>query len=346
MNILFLAAQFYPSRGGVQTHVLKLSRELVKMGHNVTVVTEGGEPDASDASNGSMVRRTDYDGIHIIYCNFGPRGFAKKFRIWSMMWSLRAEFMKSDIVHCHDVFFWYLPLRLIYPKIHVFTTFHGYEMVFPPRRKAILIRRLSNKLSRGSIHIGSYIQKWYGTQADVTLYGGVDLVDAPKPSPSRMVRIAMVGRLDKDIGCLTSGEVLKLLKRRGTPFRLDVYGEGSMSGLLEEYGKVHGMVENVQEQLRDVDIVFASSYLSILDALAYWKPVCAVYENPLKRDYLTCAPFAPWLCISDKPGEIVDYIVKIGQAKFELPRQAELKTYLTRNTWKNVAEAYIKLWEK
>jgi len=68
---------------------------------------------------------------------------------------------EADIVHCHDVFFWYLPFRFLYPKKKVFTTFHGWEGIFPPKWQAKVIRNISEKLSFGNICVGDFIRKWY-----------------------------------------------------------------------------------------------------------------------------------------------------------------------------------------
>jgi phosphatidylinositol N-acetylglucosaminyltransferase subunit A len=106
MKILFLAARFYPQRGGVENHVYQLSQELIKKGHSVTVITEAPE--------GEWTYSTHVKGIEVIYTDFGSRGFAKKFRIWWRLWRLRKDVEKADVVHCHDVFFWYLPMRLLY----------------------------------------------------------------------------------------------------------------------------------------------------------------------------------------------------------------------------------------
>ena len=42
MKILFLTALFYPSIGGVETHVHEIAEELIKLGNQVTIVTEYG----------------------------------------------------------------------------------------------------------------------------------------------------------------------------------------------------------------------------------------------------------------------------------------------------------------
>ncbi|HEX8932546.1 MAG TPA: glycosyltransferase, partial [Patescibacteria group bacterium] len=41
MKILFLARRFYPDIGGVEKHVLEISKRLAAIGHEVTVVAEG-----------------------------------------------------------------------------------------------------------------------------------------------------------------------------------------------------------------------------------------------------------------------------------------------------------------
>ena len=40
MTIVFLARLFYPHIGGVEKHVLEISRILIEKGHKVSIVTE------------------------------------------------------------------------------------------------------------------------------------------------------------------------------------------------------------------------------------------------------------------------------------------------------------------
>jgi len=35
----------------------------------------------------------------------------------------RQLLQNADIIHCHDVFYWYLPFRFLYPHKPVFTPF-------------------------------------------------------------------------------------------------------------------------------------------------------------------------------------------------------------------------------
>ena len=168
MNILFLTRRFYPQIGGVETHVLELGKRIIQDGHRLTVITEMKSNLSSAPHSLSSI-----EGIEIIRINNGKDNWFKKIRIWKELFKQQKLIRNADIVHCHDVFFWYLPFRFIYPLKRVYTTFHGYETKFPPLKKAIFIRKLSKKLSFGNICVGNYIEKWYGTNADFIIYGGV-----------------------------------------------------------------------------------------------------------------------------------------------------------------------------
>ena len=164
MTIVFFTHRFWPEIGGVEKHALEVALELVKRGHKVTVLAE---------NNGNLKDGEIYNGIEIIRIRIHTSERLKKFIIWKWLFINRKLIEKADVIHCHDVFFWFLPFRFLYPKKPVFTTFHGYETKFPPSYKAILMRKISEKLSFGNICIGDYIKKWYGTKPDFITYGGI-----------------------------------------------------------------------------------------------------------------------------------------------------------------------------
>ncbi|MBI4091770.1 MAG: glycosyltransferase family 4 protein, partial [Candidatus Levybacteria bacterium] len=192
MNVLFLTRRFYPDIGGVEKHVLEVSKELVKRGHEVTVITENSfslklrgvntyhSEDQSDtysinsnkAVKSIQIDHSELKKIKVLRLNFGKENSFKKFRVWLRLLRHTDTIKKSSVVHCHDVFFWYLPFRFLFPFKKVFTTFHGYETIFPPSTKARLLRKISEKLSYGNICIGDFIKKWYGTKPDYVTYGG------------------------------------------------------------------------------------------------------------------------------------------------------------------------------
>ena len=183
MKVLFLTRRFYPDIGGVEKHVLEVSKRLIERGHDVTVIAENyhsiHQSDTQYIKSKQPVKSIQNDDFVVekikVYRIYGGRdNWFKKFRIWLGMWELINVVRDADIIHCHDVFFWYVPFRFLFPEKKVFTTFHGFEG-YPVKKKEILVRKVSEFLSRGTISVGSFIKKWYGTNSDYIIYGGVDV---------------------------------------------------------------------------------------------------------------------------------------------------------------------------
>ena len=344
MTVLFFSRLFWPHVGGVERHVLEVGKELVARGHTVTVVAERHSKD---------LPMKDYFGeIQIYRISIGSDSWFKKFRIW--LWLLRHKELiaEADVIHCHDVFFWFLPLRFLFPKKPVYTTFHGYEGKFPPSQNAILVRRLSAYWSKGNICVGDYIEKWYWTKSSYVTYGAVRLGHRAKSEErtrtvNEKIKILLIGRLEKDTGITTYLNAIKRLKRKKVRFKLEVCGDGPLREKVEKFGKVYGFVEDLGPFLEHADIVFTSSYLSILEALAYKKVVIAVYENPLKEDYLAMAPFANTIVITPSPKEISEHVVRLTQ-------NVKARDWLTNKgyhwvsdqSWEKVTDMYEALWRK
>src|SRR3989344_872420 len=127
MKIVFLARRFYPDIGGVEKHVYEISKRLIKKGHKVTVITQSeGDKD-------------ELDGIRIVRIDKASKNSSEKLHIWKWMLSNRKLFTEANVVHSHDVFFWYLPLKLLFPSKKSFITFHGYE-TYPIKKIAKIMR--------------------------------------------------------------------------------------------------------------------------------------------------------------------------------------------------------------
>lgn len=167
MTILFFTRLFYPHIGGVEKHVMEISKRLINKGYNIIVITES----LNASHNEKNIKNDNFEtanGIKIYRINSGKDNWFKKIRIWNSLWKIRKIIKKADIIHCHDVFYWYLPFRFLYPRKRVYTTFHGYES-YPIKKKAVLIRKLSEKLSYGNICIGDFIKKMVRYQARLCL---------------------------------------------------------------------------------------------------------------------------------------------------------------------------------
>lgn len=353
MKILFLSRLFYPHIGGVETHVMEISKRLIKQGHEVTVLTEELEILKEVQDNKTKTRNHTSDpeivnGIKIYHMHVGKDNWLKKFRIWYSMWKMRQLIKDADIVHCHDVFFWYAPFRFLYQNKPVYTTFHGHEGRFPLSPKTVFIRKFSDDFSFGSINIGDFIQKWYGTHPNYVSYGGVTVSSNKKNQPTNTKpRIIFIGRLEQDTGIVNYLQALEILKKKKVGFTLEAYGDGSLRSDVEKLGTVHGFVKAVYTIIYKADLVLCSSYLSILEAFAAKKLVISTYDNPLKKDYLTMSPFAQWIIIKKEPeklAERIEYYLTHPKEQKEIIEKSY--TWAKEQTWDNVTNLYLKLWKK
>lgn len=331
MTIVFLSPRFPPQIGGVEKHAFEVAKRLSKK-HKVIVVTESPRRDM----------REKIGDLTVFRLYFGKVGWFKKIRIWIKIFKLRRLFEKADIVHCHDVFFWYIPLRLFYPGKKVYITFHGYETIFPPSGKTIFIRELSERLSKGNISIGSYIKKWYGTNPSLVSYGAADGNKYSKvKKPNSKLRILFVGRMDEDTGVRIYSQTLAKLKN----FEFEACGDGALRKELEKFGKVHGFVKNVRQKILKSDIVFAASYLSILEAMINKRPVFSVFENPLKEDYLKMTPFKNWITIQKSSKVLANRMKSFVKSKKIREKKVNLAyNWAKKETWDKLTADYLRLW--
>jgi glycosyltransferase involved in cell wall biosynthesis len=355
MTILFFARRFYPQIGGVEKHVLKIGKCLVKLGHKVIVIAEyekntKGQDYHSAYKSATSVGKVE--GIEIYRINAGKDDWFKKFRIWKELWRLRKYIVSADVVHCHDVFFWYLPFRFLYPAKKVFTTFHGYEGNFIPTRKAIIMHKLAEKFSHGNICIGKFLEKWYGTKATYISYGAVEIPDPKKTGKTDKNSIVFLGRLEKETGIMEYLKAFNKLSKTYKDFKLEVLGDGSLMGKAKEYVVVNhlsvnfrGFIENTAKYVERVSFVFVSRYLGMLEAMMSKKYVLAVYNNKIKEDYLRMTPFSDYISISSNANEIYQELKRC--LLNEEQKNAKIdKAYdwVKDKTWDNMVNVYLKLW--
>lgn len=272
MKILFLSHYFYPHIGGVEKHTLEVSRSLIKKGHKVTVLTEKYQKDLKiEETNG---------GIQIIRFRYSHIKFFGLFSIWIWLFKNRKLILNANIVHCHDVFIWYLPFRFLYPTKKVYTTLHGWEGVWPIPWQNIFLKQIANKLSEGSIAVGRYIEKYYKIKTNKVVYGATSTSTTPIKKKIKN-NIVWLGRLEKDTGL---PEFLKWLKNSKSKFKVDFVGDGSLKDDCEKYGKVQGFV-NPEPFLQQAEYCVPGGYLSYIEAIQYGCKIKVFPNNPLKKDY-------------------------------------------------------------
>jgi len=337
MNILMLTPSFQPSIGGVQTHVRRVCEELVALGHRATVVCRREDP--------SSPARERLGGIEIT--RVPARG--NRLAAWR---AVSGALREADVVHCHDAyafFRYYLPFRLMSPGRPVFITFHGYEG-WPLRRSAQVMRRLASRLCSGSICVGEFIKQYYGTACDLVTYGGVDALEPSEPEENSAV---FVGRLDSDTGVLEYLEATRILRDEyGRDLPVHICGDGRLRAevartvrVLDLAAKYHGAVVNPQEYLRRGRYAFVSGYLSMLTAMALGRLVFALYETPIKRDYLACFPGARHAVVTEHPGAVArELAAHMAEPRRSMEQIAAAQQFARQHTWDKVAALYLQLW--
>ncbi|OGH06023.1 MAG: hypothetical protein A2W22_03815 [Candidatus Levybacteria bacterium RBG_16_35_11] len=351
MKIVFLTRRFWPEIGGVEKHTLEVGKRLVARGHELIVVTETPKNQASSNGNQSGVSSARQTGkilgIKIERIEAGIENWFKKFRVWKQLWGKKDIFKKADIVHCHDVLFWYLPFRLIYPHKPVYVTFHGYEGNKIPGDKAIFSHKLAEIFTKGNICIGNFYKKWYGTNATTVSYGAIEPEkNVSFKMPGKVKKILFAGRLEDETGIMEYLRALMLLPKR-FKYSMDILGDGSLLNEAKNFckenkinAKFHGFVKNVDKYTKNADYVFVSRYLGILETLVLKKPVFAVYNNKIKKDYLKMTPFKDFIFIEKNAEEIAHDLLKgISKEKIE-----DGYKWAIKQTWDKMVENYLSLW--
>lgn len=254
MQILMLSRFYYPHVGGVEKHIHEISKRLIKKGHK----------------------------IHIIKTSYPKIKFIGLLVVWFQLFKQIGLIRKSDIVHIHDVFIWYLPFRFLFPRKKVFITHHGGQAVYPILKKEIIMKRLASKLSNGTICIGRFIPKHFKVSCDAISYGAVQIPNAGKKEN----RIVWLGRLEEETGVL---KVLEEMKKYNN-YKIDFCGDGPLKKECKKAGTVHGFVDP-GPFLKKAKICYPVGYLSALEAMANKCKIKVVWNNKLKKDYWQMTPF-------------------------------------------------------
>ncbi len=355
MKIIFLCRYFYPHIGGVEKHCLELGKELIKKGHSITVIT----------SKESFSQNTDYqsmllsdkmtgeiDKIRIIYINNGKVNKLEKLKAWKELFKIKNIIKDADIIHCHDIFYWYLPFRFIYPNKKVFVTFHGYEGNSIPNKRSIFMHKLAEKLTKGNICVGNFYEKWYRTKPNHIIYGAVKYIKIKDKSVA-FNKAMFIGRLEKETGIMDYLKAIKILKSKKINIALDVYGDGSLGKAAKIFAKNNklkiqfkGFISNADEQIKNYKFIFVSRYLGIFESLVSKKIVFALYNNGIKKDYLVNTPFKNFILIFKNSKELSRGIMDVVNNNFKYKNMVDNGyKWVMDKTWTDIADIYLKLWK-
>jgi glycosyltransferase involved in cell wall biosynthesis len=332
-SILFLCKLYHPHIGGVEKHVEEITHELIRKGFAITIVTEQYD------KNLPLIEKVG--GVSIIRIPIGQSVFLKKFYIWKWMLLHLSVLISHDIIHIHDVFYWILPFRLVIFYKKVYITFHGYEG-FPIKLKWKIQRKIAEILTKGNICVGDFMKKWYKTTPSVVIYGGVRLEGKNvKPDPQSAV---FFGRLDAQTGIDEYVNAYKHLKTKFPKFRFTVVGEGEYRDKIPQDVHVEPFQKDVGRYISENRFIFVSRYLSMLEALALKREVIAVYDNPVKRDYLLMSPFKQYVSIAKNSNDIEEFIVSALKSDQSAETIKKGYEWARAQTWEKIARHYVDLW--
>lgn len=316
---------------------MEVSKLLAKKGFGIIIITEHYDE--------TLKMQEKLGNILIYRMSIPTENWFKKFFIWAWLWRHRTLMQKADIIHCHDVFFWYLPFRFLFWRKPVYITFHGYES-YPVKKSAIAIRKLSEILSWGNICIGGFIKKWYSTIPTYATWGGVEISKSNHlESLGKELKILFLGRLEEENAVKIYLNCLELLKTQGIKFNFLACGDGLFRKQAERYGRVLGFVKDTGRYIADANVVFASSYLSMLEAMVSGRLVFAGYDNPVKKDYLKMSPFSKYIITANSPNVIKDKILYYLKHPSKMRNKImKSRKWANNQSWDHVVETYLKLW--
>jgi glycosyltransferase involved in cell wall biosynthesis len=333
-RLLIIAPSYHPNTGGVETHIRHVVSRLIPLGYQPLIIVR---------YDPSLPADYRVDGTRVIRC---PRPGS-----WSdqLLWLLRylPLLLRTEVVHTHD--FFPLQLHRLLGRRRWVHTFHGYEG-YPLEPGAIAARQEVRRLVSICVGVGEFIEKWYGTPCEAWLYGAVDGAQLPPPKPAKWDLI-FYGRLEEDTGFKGYLTAFAEIRRHDPKVRLVVVGSGGLQSWAEGFSTEHHLdvtfvaaTAKVLEYAVQARVCFVSGYLAILEAAAMGKPVIALYETPLKHDYLTCHPMAKRFEIVGSAAEVA---AAYSRATAKTPAQlGPFRDWALQQTWERIAHLYADFYQR
>ncbi|NWF94521.1 MAG: glycosyltransferase family 4 protein [Candidatus Thorarchaeota archaeon] len=342
LRVLMVTPRFWPAIGGVEKHVERVCEELGRMNVESQVVTLSHSQGLrqGESRRGTVVHRLP----------FGSRLLAPFSLI--MSGGLRAAVKSCDLVHFHDVvplLLLYLPVRVLCPNRPFYATFHGLEADPVPFHWRFL-RRLARCLVRRCICVGGFIATEYGIRCDTLTHGAVATSEAETEERSGAV---FVGRIEPDTRLADYVHAIHTLNRRGREMRLTVCGSGSIADHVRQLAEslrvdaqFMGHVERPEAAVARSQVMFASGYMSCLEAMALGVPVVAIAATPLKMAYFKSlrAAGAPISIQTSLEGVVREVERILDNAALQREVSQRGRRFTSTSTWTELARTYLWLW--
>ncbi|MBR5587162.1 MAG: polysaccharide pyruvyl transferase CsaB [Clostridia bacterium] len=278
--------------GGAETHVVELSKQLVKAGHQVTIV----------ADSGAYSEMAEKAGIKLVNAPLDRRDFKSMYQAYKILKHVIST-QKPDIVHAHariPGFLCHLVRHTV--KFKFVTSVHGtYSTAFPLK----LFTRWGSKSLAVSEDIKRYLIDNYKVKSK-NIIVSVNGVDTERFSPDSAYesilpqfgfdksakRIVYMSRLNEDV-CKPLFKVLEFfedLEKEHPGLELLVIGHGNCYDKIESRANainirlsrtavaLTGAVTDVPRYLASADIGFGVGR-AVLECMAMGKPVIVAGEE-------------------------------------------------------------------
>ena len=301
-----VAEYAYPVLGGISEHVHFLSRELVALGHEVTVVTGNARSAASLRTIDRDAER-DYGYVTRRIGRAVPlpmNGSIARSTFLAMPWAtMRRELLGADVVHAQGLIGPVLPLLAAAVSEAPVTvgTFHtyveggrhwGYHLAGGYLNR--VLGRLDRRIAVSDACVDGLTGAFPG-RYDV-IPNGVDCerfhpMAPDTPAPAGPPRILFVGRLEPRNALSDLLRAAATVARSGREFVIQVAGDGPTRGVNERLAKRLGIADRIEwlglihddlpERYRQATMLAAPCTLAsfgviLIEALASGTPiVCA-----------------------------------------------------------------------
>lgn len=343
---IMVTPNYWPNIGGVEKHVKKVHDALGRLGYQGKIIVLTNRP-PNDMGDAIWIEPRKILGI--------PLTTKVKMQL-KLFFQLNES--RNAVWHFHDygTYLNFANIARTFSNNRIFLTFHGWEGHSPPDPKIVAKRQWCARQVQGNMAIGHYIEKWYKTKPDVISYGAVD-VDIFSKIPNSVKdmppRIAYIGRLEPDTGVKELVESMQVLKESyNLQIPLDIYGSGKYRDYILKFALDQGLAISVnppQEDLvpilQNCSILFASGYLTILEALCAKRVVFAYYTNELRKDYLQTHPAAASMYICGNEQEVAQSLAEVLlNLNSACQKSKPGWSWAQKQSWEALATNYLKLW--
>jgi glycosyltransferase involved in cell wall biosynthesis len=333
-KIIIITPRFLPSIGGVEKHVKQINFYLSKQ-NKVVVVTEKykNELASVEVLNNVTIHRFTFPKIKYLGI----------FVIWVKLLTKFKLFYQADVIHIHDVYIWYLPIRILLFWKKNYITFHGWEGIWPIPKKSIFQKRIASILSSGSISVGRYVTEIYSIKTNSVVYGAVDHEGLHQLVPKKDL-IIFIGRLSEDTGLQVFLDLLHNNKLFLRKYQIIFCGDGELRAKCEKFGTVTGFV-SPGEYLGQAKLSIASGYLSVFESLYSKCYTIVISQNKIRRKIFRNTPFIGRVSIANSSKDLAKYINDFTKSN----ENRELSTsdnqiWASKFTWKKIYFQYKSLW--